>query len=135
MLNWAVRRIFRTAFSGAAIGGGSFCARKEGLPMNNAYVVNLLQRTLDSPASSSPTTAASAPSGSSFAAIMEQSMARVNDLQQEADRMTQRLALGDVDDISDVVIATSQAELALRMMVEVRNKLVDAYQQISRMPV
>jgi flagellar hook-basal body complex protein FliE len=66
---------------------------------------------------------------------MEQSMARVNDLQQEADRMTQRLALGDVDDISDVVIATSQAELALRMMVEVRNKLVDAYQQISRMPV
>ncbi len=103
--------------------------------MDNAYVVNLLQRTLDSPASSSPTTVASAPSGSSFAAIMEQSMARVNDLQQEADRMTQRLALGDVDDISDVVIATSQAELALRMMVEVRNKLVDAYQQISRMPV
>ncbi|OPZ34288.1 MAG: flagellar hook-basal body protein FliE [Synergistetes bacterium ADurb.BinA166] len=103
--------------------------------MDNAYVVNLLQRTLDSPTPSSPATAASAPSGSSFAAIMEQSMARVNDLQQEADRMTQRLALGDVDDISDVVIATSQAELALRMMVEVRNKLVDAYQQISRMPV
>ena len=33
------------------------------------------------------------------------------------------------------VVASWGAELALRMMVEVRNKLVDAYQQISRMPV
>ena len=103
--------------------------------MDNTHVINLLQRTLTPTTFPSPVTAIPEPSGSSFAALMEQSMARVNDLQKEADHMTQRLALGDVDDISDVVVATSQAELALRMMVEVRNKLVDAYQQISRMPV
>lgn len=104
--------------------------------MNNPAMINLLQRTLDSEIRSTGAVAplVGAPGGS-FSALMEQSMAKVNDLQVEADRMTQRLALGDVDDISDVVLSTSQAELALRMMVEVRNKLVDAYQQISRMPV
>jgi flagellar hook-basal body complex protein FliE len=40
-----------------------------------------------------------------------------------------------VNDISEVVVAASEAEMSLRLFMEIRNKLVDAYQQIARMPV
>ena len=70
-----------------------------------------------------------------FEQVLQGSMKRVNELHQGADRLVQKLSLGDVEDVSEVSIAVEKAELALRTLVEVRNKLVDAYQQIARMPV
>jgi|GEM_PF-4386794 len=70
-----------------------------------------------------------------FLDILKTSMMKVNDIQAEADEMAKRLALGEVDDVSEVSIAVEKAELALRMMVQIRDKLVDAYQQIARMSV
>jgi len=69
----------------------------------------------------------------SFESLLSESMKGVNDLQGESDKLIQRLAIGDVDDISEVVLASSRAEIAMRMLMEVRNKLLEAYQQISRM--
>lgn len=69
----------------------------------------------------------------SFEELLSASMKEVNDLQLEADVMIGKLATGDVEDISEVVLASSRAEVALRMFMELRNKLVDAYQQLSRM--
>jgi flagellar hook-basal body complex protein FliE len=68
-----------------------------------------------------------------FTDVLKDSMTRVNDLQVKSDNLIQRLALGEVDDISEVSIAVEKAELALRMMVQIRDKMLDAYQQISRM--
>ena len=68
----------------------------------------------------------------SFESLMKESLIKVNDLQMESDKLIQKLATGDVEDISEVVLASSRAELAMRMLMEVRNKLVEAYQQISR---
>lgn len=68
-----------------------------------------------------------------FTDVLKDSMTRVNDLQVQSDKIVQRLALGEVEDISEVSIAVEKAELALRMMVQIRDKLLDAYQQISRM--
>ena len=68
----------------------------------------------------------------SFEDLLSSSMKQVNSLQLEADDMVRRLALGDVDDISEVVLASSRAEVALRMFMELRNKFVEAYQQLSR---
>ena len=68
----------------------------------------------------------------SFECLLSDSMKSVNDLQIESDKLIQRLATGEVDDISEVVLASSRAEVAMRMLMEVRNKLVEAYQQISR---
>ena len=68
----------------------------------------------------------------SFEELMSSSMKQVNELQLEADDMINKLALGDVDDISEVVLATSRAEVALKMFMELRNKFVEAYQQLSR---
>ena len=70
-----------------------------------------------------------------FEDVLKNSMKQVNALHQGADKMVQKLSLGDVEDVSEVSIAVEKAEMALRTLVEVRNKLVDAYQQIARMPV
>ena len=70
-----------------------------------------------------------------FAEVLRSSVMKVNQIQAEADEMTNKLALGEVEDISEVSIAVEKAELALRLMVQIRDKLVDAYQQISRMGV
>ena len=68
-----------------------------------------------------------------FSDVLRMGILKVNQLQNEADNMTNRLALGEVEDISEVSIAVEKAELALRMMVQIRDKLVDAHNQISRM--
>ncbi len=73
--------------------------------------------------------------GLSFEDLLESSMKRVNDLQQDSDKMVNKLATGDVEDISEVVLSAQRAEFALRLITEVRNKLVDAYQQLGRMSV
>ena len=69
----------------------------------------------------------------SFEDLLSSSMKQVNALQLEADDMVHKLAIGDVDDISEVVLASSRAEVALKMFMELRNKFVDAYQLLSRM--
>ncbi|MDR1579009.1 MAG: flagellar hook-basal body complex protein FliE [Synergistaceae bacterium] len=69
----------------------------------------------------------------SFSEVLKLSVRKVNQLQIDADNLTNRLALGEVEDISEVSIAVEKAELALRMMVQIRDKMLDAYQQISRM--
>jgi flagellar hook-basal body complex protein FliE len=68
----------------------------------------------------------------SFEELLSSSMKEVNKLQLEADEMVNKLATGDVEDISEVVLASSRAEVALKMFMELRNKFVDAYQQLSR---
>jgi flagellar hook-basal body complex protein FliE len=73
------------------------------------------------------------PSTVTFEELLSSSMKQVNDLQLESDDMIRKLATGDVEDISEVVLASSRAEVALKMCMELRNKLLDAYQQLSRM--
>lgn len=70
-----------------------------------------------------------------FMDVLKASVMKVNEVQKESDNLIQRLALGEVDDISEVSIAVEKAELALRLMLQIRDKLVDAYQQIARMSV
>ena len=59
----------------------------------------------------------------------------VNDLQHESDRMSAALAAGQVDDISQVIVAAEKADIALQLTLAVRNKAVEAYQEIMRMQV
>ena len=70
--------------------------------------------------------------GLSFEDILTQSVKKVNSLQLDAEKKVRDLAIGDVDDISEVVLASSRADTALRLMMEVRNKFLDAYQALSR---
>jgi flagellar hook-basal body complex protein FliE len=56
-------------------------------------------------------------------------------LQKSSDDKIQQLATGKTDDIAGVMITAEKADIALRTMVQVRNKIIDAYQEIMRMQV
>jgi len=71
----------------------------------------------------------------SFADTLKEAVNNVNELHVEADRKAQELATGKTDDIAGVMIATEKADIALRTMVQVRNKIIDAYQEIMKMQV
>ncbi len=68
----------------------------------------------------------------SFEDMLSDSIKEVNTLQLEAEKKIRDLAIGDVEDISEVVLASSRADTALRLVMEVRNKFIDAYQALSR---
>ncbi len=69
----------------------------------------------------------------SFKEILTNLVDKVNNLENNADQSIQKLVTGEIDNIHQVMIAVEEADLAFRMMMEIRNKLVEAYQQIMRM--
>lgn len=71
----------------------------------------------------------------SFAEILKNQFEQVNQLQKEADELTQSLLVGNVEHLHQVTVAAEQAGLALQLTVQIRNKLVEAYQEISRMQI
>jgi flagellar hook-basal body complex protein FliE len=71
----------------------------------------------------------------SFKELIGRYVREVNDLQQEADQSVLELATGKTDNLHQVVAALSEADLSFRLMMEIRNKLLEAYQQIMRMQV
>ena len=74
-------------------------------------------------------------SGKSFADTLKDAVANVNKLEKEADVKMQKLATGKTNDIPDVLIAVEKADIAFRLMTQVRNKVIDAYQEIMKMQV
>jgi len=73
--------------------------------------------------------------GLSFADTLKEVVNNVNQLNLDADVKAQALATGKTDDIAGVMIATEKADIALRALVQVRNKIIDAYQEIMKMQV
>lgn len=68
----------------------------------------------------------------SFEDMLSESIKKVNTLQLDAEKKIRDLAIGDAEDISEVVLASSRADTALRLIMEMRNKFLDAYQALSR---
>jgi flagellar hook-basal body complex protein FliE len=73
--------------------------------------------------------------GASFKEVLKKSIDEVNDLQKEADRAIQDLAQGKRDDFAGVITAVEKADVAFKTLMQVRNKLIDAYQEFNRMRV
>jgi flagellar hook-basal body complex protein FliE len=59
----------------------------------------------------------------------------VNDLQVKAGESVENFATGKVENVHEVMIAMSKAEVSFKFMMETRNKLIDAYKEIMRMQV
>lgn len=87
----------------------------------------------NSPASSS--TNATGEASKSFADTLTDAIGSVNELQKTSDKKMQELATGKTDNVADVMIAAEKADIALKVMVQVRNKIIDAYQEIMKMQV
>ncbi len=74
-------------------------------------------------------------SGSSFAEAVKKAMEEVAQVQNEAEKAIQDFAKGEVKDIHTVVLAMEKADMSLQLLLQVRNKLLNAYEEIIRMQV
>lgn len=70
-----------------------------------------------------------------FGQVLKDAIAQVNALQLEAQQMAEAVARGELTDMHRLVLTLERAQLALELTVAVRNKLLEAYQELCRMPV
>jgi flagellar hook-basal body complex protein FliE len=75
------------------------------------------------------------PSAADFGQMMSDYMQQASDLQMQVGTEVERLATGESDNIQDVVLTAAQADLAIRMVIEMRNRLVNTYQEVMRMQI
>ncbi len=73
--------------------------------------------------------------GSSFSDALKDSIKRVGELEKEADKEVEKLAKMDSDDVTSTMIAIEKADLSFQLMMQVRNKIITAYEEIMRMQV
>lgn len=71
----------------------------------------------------------------SFGDTLKAAVNSVNELQKTADVKMEELATGKAESIPDVMIAAEKADIALKLMVQVRNKIIEAYQEVMKMQV
>jgi flagellar hook-basal body complex protein FliE len=62
--------------------------------------------------------------------MLLESIAEVNEMQQDADRAVEAMSVGEDVNPAQVLTAVQKADLAFRMMMQVRNKMIDAYAEI-----
>lgn len=70
-----------------------------------------------------------------FASILKEAIDKVNKLQKRAEQLSNDFAEGKISNIHEVIIEAEKASLALRLTVEVRNRIVEAYRDIMRMQI
>ena len=84
------------------------------------------------PLPTSPEFAPTAPATdqASFKQFMFEALDQVNNMQQQADQAVEQLMTGGDVNAAEVLTAVQKADLSFRMMMQIRNKLVQAYQEI-----
>jgi flagellar hook-basal body complex protein FliE len=75
------------------------------------------------------------PSASDFGKLLGDYMQQASEMQAKVGTDIEALAAGQTDNIQDVVLSAAQADLAVRMVIELRNRLVNTYQEVMRMQV
>lgn len=70
-----------------------------------------------------------------FKNAVTKAVSEVNNMQNNADKAAVKMATGDVEDVHEAMIAMQKAKLALDFTIQVRNKVIEAYQEIMRMQV
>jgi len=92
-------------------------------PIPNAYV----------PDASSLDNGAAASDGASFGSILSNAVHTVDQLHSTAATQVSNLLRGGGGDLNDVMVAVEKADVSFQLMMQVRNKIVSAYQDIERM--
>ena len=91
-----------------------------------------LNAQLDGPANTTP----AASGGVAFSSLLTDSLKAVNETQQAAGAQAAAYEAGEPGaDLTQVMISLQKASLSFQAMTEVRNKLVNAYQEVMNMPV
>lgn len=75
------------------------------------------------------------PDGKGFRELLLENLNEVNRLQQEADQGVQRLLTGETDNVAEVFAAVNKAGVAFDLLMEIRNKMQEAYREIQQMRI
>lgn len=70
-----------------------------------------------------------------FSKFLGDMVGKVNDMQLSADKSIQELSTGESKGLHEVMLAVEKANISFQFLNQVRNKAVEAYQEIMRMPV
>ena len=70
--------------------------------------------------------------GENFSDLLKNALNSVNDAQSEAAGALEQVLSGDSKDIHETMVALQKADVSLKMMLEVRNKILEAYQEVMR---
>jgi flagellar hook-basal body complex protein FliE len=76
-----------------------------------------------------------APAKGDFGAHLKDALGEVNQLQSKAGEAIQEMVGKGKGDLQDTIIALEKADVSFRLMMQIRNKVLDAYQEIMRMQV
>ena len=89
------------------------------------------------PAVTPPTSTqpASPTKGAGFGETIGKALEAVSDAEQHADAVAQDVASGGDSSVQDLMVAMSKASLSVDLLVQVRNRAVEAYQEIMRMQI
>ncbi|MCK9443564.1 MAG: flagellar hook-basal body complex protein FliE [Tissierellaceae bacterium] len=68
-----------------------------------------------------------------FSSFLSDAIGNVNQMQIDSDEYKKMLAIGEVDNLHDVTIASEKANIALQITMSIRNKIIEAYKEIMRM--
>ncbi len=100
--------------------------------------MNPIQSATSSPAlmpAQIPDLTDAAPGSTSFKDFLLNSMQEVNSAQQTADAAVEKLATGGEVSPAEVLTAVQKADVAFRMMMQIRNKIVQAYEDVQNVRV
>ena len=75
------------------------------------------------------------PGSPSFKDTLQTFLKDVNSMQNHADRSIEKMVAGEITDVHQVMLAVEEANLSFNLMMEIRTKMVDAYQELMRMQV
>ncbi len=103
-----------------------------GLLGNN---VPLQRGGLASPFGTSAPASTQGPGAPSFKDALQDQIDKVNELQNAATMAMEDLATGQRDDVESVILATQKADIAFKMLLQVRNKVMDAYEEVKQMRI
>ena len=95
--------------------------------------VTLVVSPVTAPAAAAVSATVSGPSP--FASVLHQAIQQVESFQNNADASINRFLNGEGEEIHKVALAAQQADLSFQMFMQVRNKVVAAYQQVMQMQV
>lgn len=117
-----------------AMGGGGAAGLQQILQLRRQIIdrSSLLQQVRD-PAGTATPAAATPPGG--FSDALRSALDGVNQVQQRADSLTEGYERGEVTDIAKVMLARQESGVAFEATLQVRNKLLTAYQDIMRMGI
>ena len=129
MQNLSIEKLGQS-FDLDAVGAGG--PRPGQVSSEKRVMQEMARNGMDVPASAAP---GQAGSSGTFSDLLRKSVEDVNQMQTEADTAVKELVAGRSKNIHETMLAVERADVSLKLMMQVRNKIIDAYKEIMRMQV